>query len=111
MEMEEQTMELKEPYDLIVTIVNRGHSDLVMTAAKQLAPPEGTLLHGWVGFEGWRNFSASPSNGERSSSHFWHPKKKPQIWKPHYSGSRVKYVGRGICFSPVNAALGLVSQV
>ena len=27
-EMEDRTMELKEPYDLIVTIVNRGHSDL-----------------------------------------------------------------------------------
>ena len=31
-------MELKENYDLIITIVNRGHSDLVMTAAKRLAP-------------------------------------------------------------------------
>ncbi|NLM37292.1 MAG: hypothetical protein GX202_04115, partial [Firmicutes bacterium] len=39
---EEQSMELKEPYALIVTIVNRGHSDLVMTAAKAAGATGGT---------------------------------------------------------------------
>ena len=63
---EDQTMEEKKPYALIVTIVDRGHSDLVMTAAKRPAPLAGRCctVWGWVR-EKRKNFWASRSTGKR----------------------------------------------
>lgn len=112
-EMEDRTMELKEPYDLIVTIVNRGHSDLVMTAAKAAGATGGTLLHGLgLGSKEAEKFLGITIQPEKDIILILAPQeKKPQIMERITQEAGLNTSGRGICFSlPVNAALGLVSQ-
>jgi len=111
---EEQSMELKEPYALIVTIVNRGHSDLVMTAAKAAGATGGTLLHGLgLGSKEAEKFLGITIQPEKDVILILAPRaKKAQIMEKITHDAGLNTTGRGICFSlPVNNALGLVDQV
>ena len=106
-------MELKNPYDLIVTIVDRGHSDLVMNAAKAAGATGGTLLHGLgLGSKEAEKFLGISIQPEKDVILILTPQeKKPRIMKRITQEAGLNTPGRGICFSlPVNAALGLVSQ-
>lgn len=112
-ETEDRTMELKNPYDLIVTIVDRGHSDLVMNAAKAAGATGGTLLHGLgLGSKEAEKFLGISIQPEKDVILILTPQeKKPRIMKRITQEAGLNTPGRGICFSlPVNAALGLVSQ-
>lgn len=110
---EDQTMEEKKPYALIVTIVDRGHSDLVMTAAKAAGATGGTLLHGLgLGSREAEKFLGITIQPEKDVILILVPQaKKPQIMEKITHDAGLNTSGRGICFSlPVNAALGLVNQ-
>lgn len=110
---EDQTMELKESFALIVTIVNRGHSDLVMEAAKAAGATGGTLLHGLgLGSKDAEKFLGISIQPEKDVILILAPHAKtPQIMANITHEAGLKTTGRGICFSlPVNAALGLIDQ-
>jgi len=110
---EDQTMELKEPYALIVTIVNRGHSDLVMTAAKAAGATGGTLLHGLgLGSKEAEKFLGITIQPEKDVILILAPQaKKARIMEEITHEAGLNTTGRGICFSlPVNTALGLINQ-
>ena len=109
-EREDQTMEFKEAYDLIVTIVNRGHSDLVMSAAKKADAPGGTLLHGLgLGSKEAEKFLGITIQPEKDVILILAPhEKKSGIMETIAHEAGLNTAGRGICFSlPVNRALGL----
>lgn len=104
------TMELKEPYDLIVTIVNRGHSDQVMATAKTAGATGGTLVHGLgLGSKEAEKFLGITIQPEKDVILILAPQeKKPAIMETITQEVGLNTTGRGICFSlPVNAALGL----
>ena len=112
-EREDPTMEGKEAYDLIVTIVNRGHSDLVMTAAKAAGAPGGTLIHGLgLGSKEAEKFLGITIQPEKDVILILAPRaKKAGIMEEIAREAGLNTVGRGICFSlPVNATLGLKTQ-
>lgn len=112
-EREDPTMEVKEAYDLIVTIVNRGHSDLVMTAAKAAGAPGGTLIHGLgLGAKDAEKFLGITIQPEKDVILILAPKaNKTRIMEEITREAGLNTQGRGICFSlPVNAALGLKTQ-
>ncbi|NLY90957.1 MAG: hypothetical protein GX081_05055 [Firmicutes bacterium] len=106
-------VEVKEAYDLIVTIVNRGHSDLVMTAAKAAGAPGGTLIHGLgLGSKEAEKFLGITIQPEKDVILILAPRaKKAGIMEEIAREAGLNTVGRGICFSlPVNATLGLKTQ-
>jgi len=112
-EREDLTMEVKEAYDLIVTIVNRGHSDLVMTAAKAAGAPGGTLIHGLgLGSKEAEKFLGITIQPEKDVILILAPhEKKTRIMEEITHEAGLNTAGRGICFSlPVNATLGLKTQ-
>jgi nitrogen regulatory protein PII len=112
-EREDPAMESKETYDLIITIVNRGHSDLVMEAAKKAGATGGTLLHGLgLGSKEAERFLGITIQPEKDVILVLAPReKKPAIMETITHEVGLNTTGRGICFSlPVNAALGLQPQ-
>ncbi|HEY8344056.1 MAG TPA: P-II family nitrogen regulator [Bacillota bacterium] len=112
-EREDPAMELKVTYDLIITIVNRGHSDLVMAAAKKAGATGGTLLHGLgLGSKEAEKFLGITIQPEKDVILVLAPQEKKQaIMETITHEVGLNTSGRGICFSlPVNAALGLKPQ-
>ncbi|HBR34400.1 MAG TPA: hypothetical protein DD734_07195 [Firmicutes bacterium] len=109
-EKEALPMELKEPYDLVVAIVNRGHSELVMEAAKGAGATGGTLLHALgLGSKEAEKFLGIAIQSEKDVILILTPREnKAAIMEQIAHEAGMHTAGKGICFSlPVNTALGL----
>jgi nitrogen regulatory protein PII len=109
-ESEGRKMELKKPYELIISIVNRGHSELVMEAAKAAGATGGTLLHAsGLGGKEAEKFLGITIQPEKDVILILTPQeKKAGIMGKIVHEAGMHTAGKGICFSlPVNAALGL----
>lgn len=108
---EEKAMHCNEPYNLIFTIVNAGHCDKVMEAARKAGATGGTMIHArGLASEEVKKFLAITIQPEKDIVLIVAPHEKnhpimESIAKEVGLGSEAK----GICFSlPVNSVIGLI---
>lgn len=97
-------------WDLIVTIVNRGYSDLVMDAARSRGATGGTIINGrgtlTENAEKFFNVAVQPEK-ELVLTLVAH-EKRTEIMQEIALKAGLKTEGQGIAFSmPVNEAIGL----
>ncbi len=108
------TVASKEPYHLIMTIVNNGHFDEVMEAAKAAGATGGTLIHArGLGSKEAMKYLGITIQPEKDLVLILTPEdKKHAIMDGIMHKAGLNTAGNGICFSlPVNNALGVGSSI
>lgn len=109
-ESEENKMTQGYPYELILTIVTKGHFDHVMDVAKSVGATGGTLIHGrGLGSEEASKFLGITIQPEKDIILILVPRdKKQKVMETITREAGLSTDGKGICFSvPVDSALGL----
>jgi len=104
----------KEPYHLIVTIVNSGYFEQVMEAAKAAGATGGTLIHArGLGSKEAIKYLGITIQPEKDLVLILAPQKnKLAIMENITREVGLNTAGKGICFSlPVNQAMGLESSI
>jgi nitrogen regulatory protein PII len=104
----------KEPYHLIVTIVNSGFFDQVMEAAKEAGASGGTVIHArGLGSKEARKYLGITIQPEKDLVLILTPKdKKLAIMENIMHKAGLNTAGTGICFSlPVDSAVGVGSLI
>lgn len=113
-ESEEKEMVCKEPYNLIVTIINAGYSDKVMEAARKAGATGGTMVHAkGLASEEVQKFLAITIQPEKDIVLIVAPHELNHAIMESITGEvGLGTEARGICFSlPVSKAVGLIPQV
>lgn len=111
LEREAKDMEAKDEYSLIIAIVDTGHFDGVMDAAKRAGASGGTLVHArGLGSKEAEKFLGITIQPEKDVVLILAPKeKKSEIMQSITKEVGLNTEGRGICFSlPVNDTVGLI---
>lgn len=104
----------KEPYHLIVTIVNRGYFEQVMDAAKAAGATGGTLVHArGLGSKEAIKYLGITIQPEKDLVLILAPQEKRHaIMESITHEVGLNTAGNGICFSlPVNYALGMEAGI
>ncbi len=104
----------KEPYHLIITIVNSGYFEQVMEAAKAAGATGGTLVHArGLGSKEAIKYLGITIQPEKDLVLILAPQKnKLAIMENITREVGLNTAGKGICFSlPVNKALGLEASI
>lgn len=107
---EDMPLTSKEPYHLIVTIVNSGFYDQVMEAAKKAGAGGGTVVHArGLGSKEAKKYLGITIQPEKDLVLILAPKeKKLAIMESITHEVGLNTAGTGICFSlPVDSAIGL----
>ena len=107
---EDMALTSKEPYHLIVTIVNSGFFDQVMTAAKKAGANGGTVVHArGLGSKEAKKYLGITIQPEKDLILILTPKdKKLAIMESIKQEVGLNTPGNGICFSlPVDSAIGI----
>lgn len=100
------------PYELILTIVNRGFADLVMDAAKKAGASGGTIVHArGTGIHEAEKFFGIIVQPEKELVLILAAREeKNSIMTAICTHAELKDVGKGICFSlPVDQVVGLTT--
>lgn len=100
----------KDPYHLIVTIVNSGYFDQVMAAAKKAGANGGTVVHArGLGSKEAKKYLGITIQPEKDLVLILAPKdKKRAIMENIMHEAGLNTAGTGICFSlPVDSAIGI----
>ena len=100
------------PYELILTIVNRGFADLVMDAAKQAGASGGTIIHarGTGIHEAEKFFGIIVQPEKELVLILAGREEKNAIMTAICAHAELKEAGKGICFSlPVDQVVGLTA--
>lgn len=111
---EGMTVKPKEPYHLIVTIVNSGYFEQVMEAAKKAGATGGTLLHarGLGSKEAIKYLRITIQPEKDLVLILTSREKKLAIMESIMQEVGLNKAGMGICFSlPVNNAMGLGTNI
>lgn len=101
------------PYELILTIVNRGFADLVMDAAKKAGASGGTIVHArGTGIHEAEKFFGIIVQPEKELVLILAAREeKNAIMASICTNAELKDVGKGICFSlPVDQVVGLTAS-
>jgi nitrogen regulatory protein PII len=104
------TAAAKEPYHLIIAIVNTGHFEQVMEAAKAAGATGGTLVHArGLGSKEAVKYLGITIQPEKDLVLILAPKnKRHAIMESITREAGLNTPGKGICFSlPVNYAVGV----
>jgi len=102
-----------EKFELIVTITDRGYSDVVMDAARSAGAKGGTVIHGrGTGNEKVEKFFGITIQPEKEIIFILTPVKyKKQIMKAINEKTGLREKIQGICFSlPVDETIGLTGK-
>lgn len=105
-------MESQFDYELILTIVNRGHADAVMDAAKEAGANGGTILHArGSGIKEAEKFFGITIQPEKEVIMILIERAKKQpIMQNICKKAGLTSAGRGISFSlPVSEVVGIVN--
>jgi nitrogen regulatory protein PII len=107
---EDMALTSKEPYHLIITIVNSGFFDQVMSAAKKAGADGGTVVHArGLGSKEAQKYLGITIQPEKDLVLILTPKdKKLPIMESIMHEVGLNTAGAGICFSlPVDSAIGV----
>jgi nitrogen regulatory protein PII len=107
---EDMALTSKEPYHLIITIVNSGFFDQVMAAAKKAGADGGTVVHArGLGSKEAQKYLGITIQPEKDLVLILTPKdKKLAIMENIMHEVGLNTAGTGICFSlPVDSAIGV----
>lgn len=98
-------------HDLILTIVNRGFADEVMSAAKAAGAFGGTVVNArGTGTHELQHFSVRLFNPKRACDDFDRTRKRNSIMEAICRDAGLSKEGMGICFSlPVDGVAGIRS--
>jgi nitrogen regulatory protein PII len=110
---EDMAITSKEPYHLIITIVNSGFLDQVMSAAKKAGAIGGTVVHArGLGSKEAQKYLGITIQPEKDLVMILTPKdKKLAIMESIMHEVGLNTAGTGICFSlPVDSAIGVLDQ-
>lgn len=105
-------MENKNNYELIISVVNRGHSDLVVDAARNAGANGGTIIHGRGTSKGDNDsvLGVSIQPEKEIVLTLTKSETKKQIMEAICDNTNIDEAGKGICFSmPVSQVRGLSS--
>ncbi|MEG6522343.1 P-II family nitrogen regulator [Desulfotomaculum sp. 1211_IL3151] len=111
---EGMTVKPKEPYHLIITIVNSGYFEQVMEAAKKAGATGGTLIHarGLGSKEAIKYLGITIQPEKDIILILTSQEKKLAIMGNIMQDVGLNKAGMGICFSlPVNSAMGLGTRI
>ncbi|NLX64238.1 MAG: P-II family nitrogen regulator [Clostridiaceae bacterium] len=110
---EDMAITSKEPYHLIITIVNSGFFDQVMAAARKVGAIGGTVVHArGLGSKEAQKYLGITIQPEKDLVMILTPKeKKLAIMESIMHEVGLNTAGTGICFSlPVDSAIGVLGQ-
>ncbi|NLP13406.1 MAG: hypothetical protein GX383_02750 [Clostridium sp.] len=110
---EDMALTSKEPYHLIVTIVNSGFFDQVMAAAKKAGASGGTVVHAHgLGSKEAKKYLGITIQPEKDLVLILTPRdKKLAIMESIMHEAGLNTAGTGICFSlPVDSAIGIMTE-
>jgi nitrogen regulatory protein PII len=109
----EEKIMTEAPFELIITIVNRGHFDTVKNAARALGARGGTLMHGLgVGGAEALQFLGIHLQPEKDVVLIVVQKEDAKgVMRAIVKEAGVSTPGKGVCFSlPVDSAYGLAQK-
>lgn len=103
-------MEHSGSYDLVVTVINQGYTDLIMDAARKVGAPGGTVIHArGIGHEEVEKFLGISIQSEKEIVFMVVPSDRKQaVMQAISQEAGLKTPGRGLVISlPVSHAIGL----
>ena len=109
-EKDVREMEHDQHYDLVVTVINQGYTDLIMDAARKVGAPGGTVIHArGIGCEEVEKFLGISIQAEKEIVFMVVPSDRKQaVMQAINQEAGLKTPGRGIVISlPVSHAIGL----
>lgn len=104
---------MEDNYDLIVSIVNRGHSDLVVEASREAGSTGGTIIYGrGTGIHERDSFMGVSIEPEKEIiMTLTSSENRNKIMEKVCESAGIDNTGMGICFSlPVSKVRGISSK-